>query len=292
MLRHNTGYSEFFSHTRASTIPCIFPNPVSLQANPTGVPKISAVIITQNEEKNIGRCLDSLQGIADEILVVDSFSTDGTGAICKTKGAHFLQHIFEGHIQQKNYAASMAQHNHVLSLDADEALSEKLKQSILSAKENWDKDGYFMNRFSNYCGQWIRRCGWYPDRKLRLFDRRKGIWGGINPHDKYEMTDGSSTGFLEGDLLHYTYYSVEEHLLQADKFSSIAAAELARCGAHSSWPLIIVKPIAKFIRNYIIKLGFLDGYYGFVICKISAWETYLKYFKLKKILAGKDIKRT
>ena len=141
--------------------------------------KISAVIITYNEEANIERCLESLEGTADEVLVVDSFSTDRTADICKSKGVDFIQHPFKGHIEQKNYALSCAGNNYVLSLDADEALSDNLIQSIRAAKQNWRADGYSVNRLTNYCGKWIRHCGWYPDKKVRLWDRRKGHWGGV-----------------------------------------------------------------------------------------------------------------
>lgn len=246
--------------------------------------KLSVVIITFNEERNIGRCLDAVQDIADDIVVLDSFSTDRTQEICKAKGARFFQHTFDGHIEQKNRAITHALYPYVLSLDADEAPSETLKQSILAAKKNWQYDGYSMNRLTNYCGQWIKHCGWYPDTKLRLWDSRKGKWGGVNPHDKYELTDQSATtAHLVGDLLHYSYYTVEEHYRQADKFSTIAAKALFEKGKTSSLFLAAIKTGAKFIRNYIIKLGFLDGYYGFVICRISAGETWQKYTKLHQL---------
>ena len=135
---------------------------------------LSAVIITYNEEKNIERCLLSLKGVVDEIVVVDSFSQDRTEAICAQYGVKFIQHAFEGHIQQKNWAITQASSPYVLSLDADEALSDELRQSILEAKNNWTAQGYFFNRLNNYCGQWIRHSGWYPDRKLRLWDARLG----------------------------------------------------------------------------------------------------------------------
>jgi glycosyltransferase involved in cell wall biosynthesis len=247
------------------------------------MPKISAVVITFNEEKNIVRCLSSLSGVADEIIILDSFSTDRTEEICKSFGAKFFQHPFDGHIEQKNRAISHAFFPHVLSLDADEALSDELKENILAVKENWKKDGYFMNRLTNYCGKWIRHSGWYPDVKLRLWDSRKGKWGGVNPHDKYEMNAGASTGFLRGDILHYSYYSIEEHYRQAEKFSSIAAKAMMAKGKKTNSLMLLVKPAAKFIRNYFIKKGFLDGYYGWVVCKITAWETYLKYRKLYEI---------
>ena len=140
--------------------------------------KLSVVIITKNEDKNIGRCIESVQNIADEIVVIDSFSTDKTEEICKKHQVVFIKHAFEGHIEQKNFALTCAKYKHVLSLDADEALSEELQKSIVQAKADFSKDGYFLNRMTNYCGKWIKHSGWYPDRKLRLFDKTKGQWGG------------------------------------------------------------------------------------------------------------------
>ena len=140
------------------------------------MPDISAVIITYNEEKNLERCIESVRDIADEIVIVDSFSTDRTKEICKKYELHFIEHKFEGHIQQKNWAITQAKYPHILSLDADEVLSDRLKESIREVKENWTHDGYYFNRLTNYCGKWIRHCGWYPDRKLRLWDSRKGRW--------------------------------------------------------------------------------------------------------------------
>lgn len=243
--------------------------------------QLSVVIITFNEEKNIGRCLDSVKDIADEVVIVDSFSTDKTEEICRSKGAHLVQHKFDGHIEQKNWAITQVKFPYVLSLDADEALSDELKKSILAVKNNWTKDGYYMNRLTNYCGKWIHHSGWYPDRKLRLWDSRKGKWGGINPHDKYEMSEGDkATGFLRGDILHYSYYSVEDHYKQVEKFSGISAMALQKQNSRISYPMVFLKAGFKFFRNYFLKLGFLDGKYGFIVCKISARETYLKYLKL------------
>jgi glycosyltransferase involved in cell wall biosynthesis len=247
------------------------------------MPKLSVVIITFNEERNIGRCIGSVLDVADEIIVVDSFSTDKTREICEKQGVKFIEHAFDGHIQQKNFAITQATYPHQLSLDADEALSEDLKAEILKIKNDWKFDGYRMNRLTNYCGKWIHHCGWYPDTKLRLYDSAKGRWSGVNPHDKFEMNPGSKIDFLKGDILHYSYYSVEEHIRQADKFSTIAAKELIGLGKSVSYFQIIVNPVAKFIRNYILRLGFLDGYYGFLICRIAAHETFLKYTKARQI---------
>ncbi|MCX6351828.1 MAG: glycosyltransferase family 2 protein [Bacteroidetes bacterium] len=242
---------------------------------------LSAVIITFNEEKNITRCLQSLAGVADEIIVVDSFSTDKTKEICLSYGATFIEHKFDGHIQQKNWAKEQASHKFVLSLDADEALDETLSQSILAIKANPKRDGYYMNRFTNYCGHWVRHCGWYPDKKLRLWNPTKGKWGGMNPHDRFELDAGdANAGYLKGNILHYSYYSIEEHYQQAEKFSTISAQSYFERGRRTNPFLIFIKPIGRFLISYFLKLGFLDGKYGFIICRIQAHEVNLKYRKL------------
>lgn len=252
------------------------------------MPQISVVIITFNEEKNIGRCLDSVKEVADEIVVLDSFSKDRTQEICVSKGANFYQHKFDGHIQQKNRAITYAKFPHVLSLDADEALDETLKKSILEVKNNWTKDGYYMNRLTNYCGHWVKHCNWYPDAKLRLWDSRKGEWTGINPHDKYELKDGDkNTGHLNGDILHYSYYSVADHYKQVEYFTNIASKAFYEAGKKAPLYKLVVNPVAKFIDHYILHLGFLDGKAGYLISKISAYATYLKYKKLRDLYRAK-----
>lgn len=247
------------------------------------MPSISVVIITYNEARNIGRCLDSLSGIADEIVVLDSFSTDDTERICRAHRVRFLQHAFDGHIEQKNRVLALAEHPFVLALDADEALSEPLRQSILAVKNDPQYDGYVMNRRTNYCGQWIAHSGWYPDRKLRLFDRRLGQWGGTNPHDRVNMQASARTARLEGDLLHYSYYTMEEHLERARKYATIAAQAMYHQGKRGAWWRRWISPVAKFFRNYFLKLGFLDGQAGWTICRISALETYWKYKELSRL---------
>ncbi|HTF05706.1 MAG TPA: glycosyltransferase family 2 protein [Bacteroidia bacterium] len=245
---------------------------------------LSVVIITFNEERNIGRCLDSIKKIADDVVVVDSFSTDNTQEICDAKGARFVSNPFEGHIQQKNYAVTQAKYPFILSLDADEAPDEELIAEILAAKKNPEFSGYTMNRLTNYCGKWIRHCGWYPDTKLRLWDSTQGHWTGFNPHDRYELFDKNApVKHLKGNILHYSYYSVREHYRQADKFSTIAAREAYLRGKKSGVMLATIKSWAKFIRNYIINAGFLDGKYGYIICRITAYETWQKYMKLLEL---------
>ena len=245
--------------------------------------KLSVAIITFNEEDKIGRCLDSIAAIADDIVVVDSFSTDKTQEICLNRNVRFIQNKFEGHIEQKNFALAHAKFDHVLSLDADECLSDELQQSIANTKNNWLADGYYMNRLSNYCGKWIHHCGWYPDRKLRLLDRHTGRWGGENPHDKIIMNEGTTVGHLKGDILHYTIDSIEAHKLQIEKFTTISAEQMFKRGKKVAYITIPFRALVSFLKSYLIQLGFLDGYYGFIICSLGAKYTWLKYYKLLKL---------
>jgi len=246
---------------------------------------ISVVIITFNEERNISRCLESLKDVADEIVVVDSFSKDKTEAICKEFNVRFVQHAFEGHIEQKNWSITQAKYPHILSLDADEVLDETLKKSILEVKNEWKFDGYTMNRLTNYCGKWIHHCGWYPDTKLRLWDSRLGTWGGDNPHDKFEMnSDDPEIAHLKGDILHYSYYSLEDHYKQVAYFTDILAIAQFKKGKKAPLFIFVFSPIVKFVKDYFIKLGFLDGRVGFRICRISAFATFTKYKKLRQLI--------
>lgn len=246
--------------------------------------KISAVVITYNEELSIKNCLESVQDLADEMVVVDSFSTDRTESICREMGAVFFKHTFEGHIEQKNYALSKASYDFILSLDADEALSEQLRTSILSVKDSWGCDGYSFNRLTNYCGKWIKYCGWYPDEKIRLWDRRKGKWGGTNPHDSVVMKDNSHVRQLQGDILHYSYHSIRQQVEQINSFSDLAARAAYEKGK-KAWLIkdIVLNPICTFLKMYFLKLGLLDGYYGFIISINSSFSKFLKYIKLREL---------
>ena len=249
--------------------------------------KISAVIITYNEEKNIGRCLDSVRAVADEIVVVDSYSTDKTEEICRRMNVQFRQHPFEGHIEQKNYAVSCAGYEQVLSLDADEVLSEKSIQSIQAAKQSWQFDGYSFNRLTNYCGKWIRYSGWYPDTKLRMWDKRNGRWGGVNPHDRVMLDEQSRVCHLPGDLYHYSYHSIQDHVDQINSFSEIAARAAYAEGRRANLLLdILMNPLLTFIKKYFLKLGILDGYQGFMIAIHTAYGKFLKYIKLRELEKG------
>jgi len=250
---------------------------------------ISVVIITLNEEKNLSRCLQSIQEIADEILIVDSFSNDKTEEIARSFKARFIQNKFEDYVSQHTFADQHASNDLILTLDADEALSEELQKSIKEIKkDNPGFDGYFMNRMTNYCGKWIKHSGWYPDKKLRLYNRKKGQWAGQLVHEKFELQKETKTGYLKGDILHYSFYTIEEHIQQANKFSTLGAKVLATRNKKIPCFFLVMKPVAKFIRNYFFRLGFLDGFYGFTICYITAAETFYKYVKARHlILSGK-----
>jgi len=245
--------------------------------------KLSAVVITYNEEKNIDRCLKSLKAVADDIVVVDSFSTDKTGEICLQNGARFVENVFEGHIEQKNFAITQAKYSFILSVDADEVLSPELIKSILKIKKDKDADGYSMNRLTNYCGKWIRFGGWNPDIKLRLWDSSMGKWGGVNPHDCFEMEKDAKIKRLKGRLLHYSYYSITDHIKQVNHFTDIAANEYYNRKKEAGIFRVIFASKFKFIRDFILKCGFLDGYYGFVIARISSHAVFLKYAKLRQL---------
>ena len=249
--------------------------------------KLSGVIITYNEEEHLEKCLASLVDVVDEIVVVDSFSTDKTPEICKAYNVRFTQNKFEGYIEQKNYALSLANHDYILSLDGDEALSDTLKNSVLKAKENWFFDGYYCNRLNNYCGQWIKHSDWYPDKKLRLFKKDSGEWKGINPHDRYTLKKGLKAGKLKGDLLHWIYRDYKEHNLKVENFSTIAANAYFKLGKKSSLTKIIFRPFWAFFKAYFLRLGFLDGLNGFIICVQTYNVTFLKYIKLYKLHKNK-----
>lgn len=245
--------------------------------------KLSGVIITFNEERNIERCLKSLQHVVDEIVVVDSYSTDNTKQICLEYNVRFIEQSFLGYIEQKNFALNQATHDYIVSLDGDEVLSEELQDSIVSLKHHWQFDGYYCNRFNNFCGQWIKHSDWYPNRKLRVFDRRVAEWKGINPHDHIVLEGQRKAGRLKGDILHWTYQSYKEFNDKTAYFSTIAAKAYFDKGLKSPWYKTIWNPFWAFFKAYILRLGFLDGKNGFVISVQTGHITYLKYSKLRQL---------
>lgn len=245
--------------------------------------KLSAVIITQNEERNIGRCIDSLTGVADEIVVVDSGSCDQTEQICKEKGAIFQHHNWAGFSGQKNYAETLASGDWVLSIDADEALSPALQAEVKELKQLTPQDQAFrLKRLTNFCGSWIRHCGWYPDAKIRIWPRGKAKWAGTI-HETIEFVSAPRITTLKGDLLHYSYYSIDELAARQPKYYTLGAQEALAKGRRCSWAALAGKTAWTFLRDYVIRLGFLDGYAGYVVCKMNAHYTFMKYATLREL---------
>ncbi len=246
--------------------------------------RISATIICFNESKKIGQCLQSLISVADELVVVDSGSTDDTVAIAQSYGAKVTFHTFEGHIQQKNFACSLASHPWILSLDADEALSPELAAAILQIKQANPQPfkAFSFNRLNNYCGQWIKHGGWYPDRKVRLFHRECGHWGGTNPHDKIILAPGTPQAHLPGDLLHYTYERPEEFDRQNERFAEAAARAMLLQGKKTFRAQPYLKAAVRWFKGYVLQAGFLDGAAGWHIARGNAWYTFEKYRRLAK----------
>jgi len=245
---------------------------------------ISGVIITYNEEANIARCIDSMAGLVDEIVVVDSHSTDATRDICLAKGARVIERVFEGYREQKAFAVSQATNDVILSLDADEVMSDVLWDAVAKVRDGWAADGYAMNRLTSYCGQWIRHGGWYPDRQLRLWDRRRGGWSGGAVHERVVMATDATVERLDGDLLHYSFPTIQSHLDTISRYSDMAAADAHRRGERANILIdVVLNPCYTFFNKYVIRLGFLDGYYGFVVCGYSAIANFAKYTKLRAL---------
>jgi glycosyltransferase involved in cell wall biosynthesis len=245
--------------------------------------KITAVIITQDEERNIGRCLESLREVADEVVVVDSGSTDKTEEICRGYGVRFEHHEWAGYSGQKNYANSLATHPWLLSIDADEALSPELRSRLLQMKEaGFDTDTvYSFNRLANYCGRWIRHCGWYPDRCVRLWHAGTATWDGL-VHEELRYSKEVRHAVVEGDMWHYSYYTVDEHARRTVKYAAMAGEKAYGQGRRFNGS-IGMKVAWTFLRNYLFRLGFMDGKTGYVVCKMSAFYTLIKYAKLREL---------
>ncbi len=240
--------------------------------------KISACIISFNEEKKIEDCLKSLVNIADEIIVVDSNSTDDTVEIAKRYTDKVIQQDFLGYIEQKNFAIQQASHDWILSLDCDERLSPELQQSMLAIKENISQaDAYKMPRKTFYVYRWLNHC-WYPDIKTRLFNKHTAHWGGTNPHD-HIISNGDNIKQLDGDIYHYSFDSISDHLQTIDKFTEIGAQELIKKNKSFNMFSPITHSTWLFIKIYFIKRGFLDGYAGFLVATLSFMHVFIKYNK-------------
>ncbi len=246
--------------------------------------KISAAVITLDEEENLGRCLASLLGVADEVVVVDSGSTDGTERVAREAGAVFVAQRWLGYGPQKNHAAERTSHDWVLSLDADEALSDPLREAILRLKAEGPRaDAYEVSRLNSYCGRFLRHSGWYPDRKVRLWRKGAARWAEATIHELADVAPGMRVERLAGDLLHYTIKDRAQHLRTIERFTTLSAESLLREGrAGEAWKRF-VSPAASFLRGYVLKAGFLDGRAGWDVCRLSAYASWLKYEKLRRL---------
>lgn len=243
---------------------------------------LSAVIITFNEEQNIERCINSIVDVADEIIVVDSYSKDNTKKICEALKVSFIQKSWEGYSAAKNFGNHQAQGSYILSIDADECLSEELKRSILNVKPELE-GVYSFNRLTNYCGRWIKNCGWYPDKKIRIFPKKDTYWNNSEIHESLIFKGNFKETFLSGDLLHYSFGSVEEHISKINHYTTIEAQQAGKAGKKVNYFSWILGPLFKFFKIYFIHKGFLDGFHGFLIASFSSYSKFLKFAKLKQL---------
>ena len=246
--------------------------------------KISATIIACNEERNIARAIESLR-CCDEVLVVDSGSTDGTVQVAARLGARVVRNPWPGYARQKNFAAVRAEHDWILSLDADEALSEPLEGEIWELRKMGPRfDGYSIPRLAHYCGRWIRHSGWHPDRKVRLYRRDRAQWVGDFVHESVQVQ--GSTGELRENILHFTCSSLAEHRRTLDRYTTLAAQELAARGKPVSSARPVWAPAWTFVRSYLFQRGFLDGTQGFQIARMAALYTQQKYAKARAMASA------
>ncbi len=247
--------------------------------NPAMGMKISAVIITYNEEDRLPDALASLEGVADEIVVVDSYSNDRTVEIARSALAKVWQNRFEDYGRQKNFAMEKAGCEWILNIDADERVSPELKRAVSELKEK-DVPGniaaFAIKRKTFYLGSWIRHSGWYPDRKVRLFRKSTATWQG-RVHER--LTVNGDVANLPGDILHFTYRNIGDHVRRLERYSSFQAEEIVKLGKKCLCLRLLLLPPVTFLRHFLWKLGLLDGFPGLVIATVQSWGTALKYLK-------------
>jgi glycosyltransferase involved in cell wall biosynthesis len=243
--------------------------------------KVTATIITLNEERTIVRAIESLR-CCDEILILDSGSIDRTVELAANLGARVIEAGWRGYAGQKNWAAEQAANDWILSLDADEALSEALEAEIWNLKKTGPQcDAYTMPRLAQYLGRWILHSGWYPDRKVRLYDRRKAKWEGDFVHESVQAK--GRVGHLQSNILHFTCDSLSEHLRTLDRYTTLAAEELVSRKVKVPIWIMILDPPWTFVKAYFFQRGFLDGVEGLIIGYMAAFYTFLKYAKARNM---------
>jgi glycosyltransferase involved in cell wall biosynthesis len=250
---------------------------------------LSFIVITYNEEKNIARCLESVSSIADEIIVIDSYSNDTTELICNQYNAKFIKRTFTNYADQRNVAFQLATMDYLFFLDADEALSVNLKNSLLQIKKSgMQHDIYKVHRFNNFCGKWIKHGMWYPEILMRMVKNGKGTWYG-QVHETLQPTVGASVFLLKGDLLHYSYTNIESLVSKLNHYTSLQAVQMFEQNKKAPLFKLYINPIWAFTNGYFIKLGFLDGWEGYVIHRAIAFQTMIKYAKLRQLIAANHV---
>jgi len=245
--------------------------------------KLSTVIMTFNEEAKIERCIRSVLEVSDEIIVLDSFSTDKTVEIAKSLGAKVIQHKFLGYIKQRELSISKASHNFVLALDADEFLSADLIHEINKIKINADADTYYLNRSNAINNYFLKHGSWFPHRIIRLFFKDKVNCEGNPPHDKISAKKNATSTKLNGLLLHHCNEDIHDRVTTLNNHSTIAAKHRFKQGKKTNYLRIIFKPTWKFIVEYFLRLGILDGFYGYLMAKTTAQYIYLRESKLMEL---------
>jgi len=244
---------------------------------------LSVCIITLNEADDLPRCLASVAGLATQTVVVDSGSTDGTQALAAAAGAQVLTREFRGHVDQKQFALEQAQGDWVLCLDADEWLDETLRPEIARIAGGGgapDVEGYELDRRSLYLGAWIEHCGWAPQWRLRLVRRGKGQWSGMDPHDHLRVS--GRTARLPGRLGHRPYRDLAEHVAKVNAYTDVMARRRREAGVRAPPLALLLRPPGRFVRMYVLRAGFLDGWRGLVVSGMGAFYVFLKYAKLRE----------
>lgn len=237
---------------------------------------VSVTIITFNEERNIARALESVSW-ADEIVVVDSGSVDRTLEIARSYTDKVYVRDWPGYATQKQRALELASHDWILSIDADEVVTPELKQEILETLKRPAFNGYYISRLNYYLNFPIRYSGWSPDHQLRLFRKDKGRWQGDYVHESVRLE--GAAGYLKARLKHYSIQSLSAHHQRLDRYTTLAAEEMCSRGRRVGYSDLLLRPALVFLRNYLLKLGFLDGVAGLIICYFSAYYVFLKFAK-------------